>query len=60
MKIKKNYYFTFGSSKQFPFQNGYIVVKANDVAEFRETLFLPNRTDQNTHKQETPAEANNV
>ncbi len=33
MKIKKNYYFTFGSSKQFPFQNGYIVVKANDVTQ---------------------------
>lgn len=36
----QNFYFTFGSSKQFPYQNGYIVVVAQNyrdaVATFRE------------------------
>ena len=36
----KNYYFTFGSAEHFPYQNGYIVVKANTeqeaIQEFRQ------------------------
>lgn len=27
----KNFYFTFGSYEKFPYQNGYIIVKAEDV-----------------------------
>lgn len=29
----EQFYFTFGSDKDFPFQNGYIVVKAKNVRE---------------------------
>ena len=48
MKTKQNYYFTFGSSKQFPFQNGYIIVEANDIKQaialFR--AYYPDRNEQ--------------
>lgn len=32
MSIRK-YYFTFGSSEQFPYQNGYLIVRANNLRE---------------------------
>lgn len=32
-RIKENFYFTFGSWERFPFQNGYIIVKAKDIRE---------------------------
>lgn len=32
-RIKEAFYFTFGSYEGFPFQNGYIVVKAADIRE---------------------------
>lgn len=28
-----NYYFSFGSSDRFPFQGGYLIVKANNKKE---------------------------
>ena len=30
---KENFYFTFGSWEGYPFQSGYIIVKANDIRE---------------------------
>lgn len=38
--MMENFYFTFGSSLQFPFQGGYLIVVANNVkdaiAKYRE------------------------
>lgn len=28
-----NFYFTFGSDKGFPYQTGYVIVKADDMAD---------------------------
>ena len=46
--MKKNrYFFTFGSSDKFPFNNGYLIVKAENIRQavslFR--AYFPDRTD---------------
>lgn len=28
-----NYYFTFGSDERYPFQYGYVIIKANNIKE---------------------------
>ena len=40
-----NYYFTFGSDKRFPFQMGYVIVKANDQVSACKVFkaYFPNR-----------------
>lgn len=30
---RQNFYFTFGSSESFPYQNGYLIVKATDLIQ---------------------------
>lgn len=44
---KNRYFFTFGSSDQFPFNNGYLIVKAENIRQavslFR--VYFPDRTD---------------
>ena len=31
--MKRNFYFTFGSSKRFPYQNGYLIVQASSIQQ---------------------------
>lgn len=44
---KNRYFFTFGSSDEFPFNNGYLIVKAENIRQavllFR--AYFPDRTD---------------
>ena len=30
-----NYYFTFGSNEKFPYQNGYLIIKADSYGQAR-------------------------
>ncbi len=30
---KNRYYFTFGSSDKFPFNNGYLIIKAENIRQ---------------------------
>lgn len=45
--IKQPYYFTFGSSEQFPFNDGYIVVMAYDIKDAAKVFKAkyPNKQD---------------
>lgn len=40
-----NFYFTFGSSEDFPYQNGYLIVKAETIREaaYKFMMQYPNR-----------------
>ena len=44
---KNRYFFTFGSSDKFPFNNGYLIVKAENIRQavslFR--VYFPDKTD---------------
>ena len=42
----KKFYYTFGSSLQFPFQNGYVIVEAQDIEESH-TKFRKRFPDRN-------------
>ena len=46
----KPFYFTFGSYKGFPFQNGYIIVKAETIREaaYKFMQAYPNERDEDT------------
>lgn len=47
---KKNYYFTFGSWKHYPFQEGYIIVRAETIREaaYKFMQAYPNPQDEDT------------
>ena len=47
-RIKENFYFTFGTWKGYPFQDGYIIVKAKDIREAARKFMAkyPNRRDE--------------
>lgn len=44
----KNFYFTFGSWEKFPFQDGYIIVKAETIREaaYKFMQWFPNPLDE--------------
>lgn len=44
----KNFYFTFGSWEKFPFQDGYIIVKAETIREaaYKFMQWFPNPQDE--------------
>ena len=44
---EKNWYFTFGSDKNYPFQNGYLIVKAESIHQAIDLFKVkyPNRKD---------------
>lgn len=46
----KPFYFTFGSHKNFPFKNGYIIVKAEGIREAANKFMgmFPNKQDEET------------
>lgn len=48
--FKKSFYFTFGSCEEFPFQNGYIIVKAETIREaaYKFMQAYPNPCDKDT------------
>lgn len=46
MKIN-NYYFTFGTSESFPFQGGWVIIKAPNMIAARKIFacYFPNTSD---------------
>lgn len=50
MKQKHNFYFTFGNNAKFPYQNGWIIIQAENESQARAIfqILFPNPTDPTT------------